>query len=147
MLKRIIAVSAVAGVVFAFFTPANATSPRDRTTLSVVGTGVGTGMGAANLALNDWRWQHWDSARHGVTALGAWGLTTIGCAALSPIVATAVLNRPLTYREAYVLIGGCVVPIIGGWLVEQAYENHIFWAPDEPQQPVRAARRHHRRSM
>ncbi len=51
-----------------------------------------------------------------------------GCAALSPIVATAVLNRPLTYREAHILIGGRIIPIVGGWLTDQAYENHIFWA-------------------
>ena len=124
--------------VFAFgLTSAQAgpTSPRDRTTLSVVGTGVGLGMTAGYFALNDWHWK-WDSARFGVTAAGATVLTTVGCAALSPIVATAVLNRPLTYREAHILIGGCVIPIIGGWLVDQAYENHILWAPDEPQRAV-----------
>jgi hypothetical protein len=142
MFKQIARAAAVAVIVFGFTAAANATSPRDRTTLAVVGTGVGTGMGAANLALNDWRFTHWDSARHGITALGAWGLTTMGCAALSPIIATAVLNRPLTYREAHILIGGCVIPIIGGWLVDQAYENHILWAPDEPQQQVRVAKRH-----
>jgi hypothetical protein len=100
--------------------------------LSVVGTGVGLGMTATYFAMNNWNWK-WDSARSGVTAAGATVLTTMGCAALSPIVATAVLNRPLTYREAHVLIGGCVIPIIGGWLIDQAYEHHIMWAPDEPQ--------------
>jgi peptidoglycan/LPS O-acetylase OafA/YrhL len=111
---------------------AQAQGPRDRTTLTVVGAGVGAGMSAAYWSMNGWKWK-WDSARAGITQAGAWGLTTMGCAALSPIVATAVLNRPLSYREAHILIGGCVVPIIGGWLVDQAYENHILWAPDEPQ--------------
>jgi hypothetical protein len=119
---------------------AGSISPRDRTTLSVVGTGVGLGMTAGYFALNDWNWK-WDSARHGITALGATVLTTMGCAALSPIVATAVLNRPLKYREAHILIGGCIIPIIGGWLVDQAYENHILWAPDE-EQPVAVKVRH-----
>jgi ribosomal protein L27 len=122
---------------------AGPTSPRDRTTLTVVGTGVGLGMTAGYFALNDGHWK-WDSARHGVTAAGATVLTTFGCMALSPIVATAVLNRPLTYREAHILIGGCIIPIIGGWLVDQAYENHILWAPDEaPPVAVRVKHRKH----
>jgi hypothetical protein len=50
----------------------------------------------------------------------------MGCTALSPIVPTAVLNRPLTYREAHILIRGCVIPILGGWVVDQA-----FCGPDE----------------
>ncbi len=74
---------------------AQAEEPPARNTLSVVGTGVGLGITAAYWSLNDWHWK-WNSARHGFTAVSAWGLTTMGCAALSPIVATAVLNRPLT---------------------------------------------------
>jgi hypothetical protein len=46
-----------------------------------------------------------------------------------------VLNRPLKYREAHILVGSCVIPIIGGWLVNEAYNNGILWAPDE--EPVR----------
>jgi hypothetical protein len=57
----------------------------------------------------------------------------MGCAALSPIVATAVINRPLTYREAHIMIADCLIPIVGGWLVNEAYNQHILWAPDEPQ--------------
>ena len=121
---------------------AQAESPPARNTLRVVGAGVGAGMSAAYFGLNNWNWK-WDSARAGITSAGAWGLTTIGCAALSPIVATAVLNRPLTYREAHILIGGCVIPIVGGWLVDQAYENHILWAPDEPQPAAMHVKRRH----
>ncbi len=47
-------------------------------------------------------------------------MTTIGCMAVAPIVGTVVLNRPLTLREGQVLAGSCVVPIIGGWLVNAA---------------------------
>jgi hypothetical protein len=114
---------------------AQAESAPARGTLRVVGTGVGAGMSAAYFGINHWKWK-WDSAGAGMTSAAAWGLTTMGCAALSPIVATAVLNRPLTYREAHILIGGCIIPIVGGWLVDQAYENHILWAPDEPQAKV-----------
>lgn len=103
--------------------------------ITKVAIGVGTASSAGYFALNDWHFNHWNSARHGITSLGAWGLTTVGCAALSPIVATAVLNRPLTYREAHVLIGSCFIPVIGGWLVNEAYNNHILWAPDEQPEP------------
>jgi hypothetical protein len=69
----------------------------------------------------------------------AWGVTTFGCAVVSPMVATVVLNRQLSYREAHILIGSCIVPIVGGWLVNEGYNAGIFWAPDE--QPVKKARR------
>ena len=139
---------AAVAAVFAFglhSAEAGTTSPRDRTTLDVVGTGVGLGMTAGFFALNDGHWK-WDSARHGITVAGAMVLTTVGCMALSPIVATAVLNRPLTYREAHVLIGGCIIPVIGGWLIDQAYENHILWAPDEPQAKAAVVQvKHHKK--
>jgi hypothetical protein len=108
--------------------------------LAAVSIGVGAASTAGFFALNDWHWK-WDSARHGITSLGAWGATTIGCAALSPMVATVVLNRPLTYREAHILVGSCLIPVIGGWLVNEAYNHHVLWAPDE--QPVR--KRHWKR--
>lgn len=98
--------------------------------LTATAIGVGAVSTAAYFALNDWHWK-WDSARHGITSLGAYGVTALGCAAVSPMVGTVVMNRPLTYREAHVLIGSCVIPIIGGWLVNEAYNNHILWAPDE----------------
>jgi hypothetical protein len=103
--------------------------------ITAVAIGVGTASSAGYFALNDWHFNHWNSARHGVTSFGAWGLTTVGCAALSPIVATAVLNRPLTYREAHILVASCFIPVIGGWLVNEAYNNHILWAPDEQPAP------------
>jgi hypothetical protein len=97
---------------------------------------IGTGVGLPFTAL-----LFWGHAPSGApTAIG-----TIGCAAASPIVATAVLHRPLSYREAHILIGSCVIPFIGGWLVNEAYNNGWLWAPDE--KPVRRVhhRRHHRR--
>jgi hypothetical protein len=100
--------------------------------IKAVEVGVGAASTAAFFAMNNWNWK-WDSGRSGVTALGAWGLTTMGCAALSPIVATAVIQRPLTYREAHIMIADCLIPIVGGWLVNEAYNQHILWAPDEPQ--------------
>jgi hypothetical protein len=83
-----------------------------------------------------------DAKHTGVGTGAAWGLTTMGCMAVSPMVATVVLNRPLKFREAHILIGSCLVPIIGGWLVNEAYNAHILWAPDEqPAKKVRSAKK------
>lgn len=108
--------------------------------IAAVAVGVGAASTLTFLSLNSWRWDN-GYGTNGLTTWGAWGITTIGCAALSPIVATAVLNRPLKYREAHILIGSCVIPIVGGWLVNEAYNAHWITAPDE-----KVGRRHHRRS-
>lgn len=65
--------------------------------------------------------------------------TTLGCMATEPMVATVALNRPLKYREAHILMGSCLIPFVGAWLVNEAYNTGWLWAPDE--QPVRKARR------
>jgi hypothetical protein len=75
----------------------------------------------------------------GASTAGAWLGATMGCAAISPMVATVALNRPLKFREAHILIGSCIVPIIGGWLVNEAYNAHWLVAPDE--KPVKKVRR------
>jgi hypothetical protein len=89
--------------------------------------GVGAASTAAYFGINNWKWK-WNNSS-GLTSLGAAGATTLGCAALSPMVATVVLNRPLTFREAHYLIASCVLPIVGGWLVNQAYDAHPEWEP------------------
>jgi hypothetical protein len=106
--------------------------------LDTVANVVGAGWTAGYFAINHWKWK-WDAASAGISNAGAVVGTTMGCVAVSPMVATAVLRRPLSYREAHVLIGSCVIPIIGGWLVNEAYNNGWLWAPDE--KPVHAARR------
>ncbi|MDI1347088.1 MAG: hypothetical protein PSV22_23805 [Pseudolabrys sp.] len=103
---------------------------------------VAIGMGAASTAvyfgINNWKWNDW-SYKDGLTRFGAWGATTLGCAAISPMVATVVVRRPLTQREGHVLIGSCVVPIVGGWLVNEAYNAHPEWEAGEA--PVRKVHR------
>ncbi len=47
----------------------------------------------------------------------AWGVTSFGCAVVSPIFTTMVVKRELTRREVWVMSANCVVPIIGGWWV------------------------------
>lgn len=106
--------------------------------ITAVAIGVGAASTAAFFAINDWRWNGWQNGS-GLTRLGAWGATTLGCAAVSPMVGTAVLGRPLKYREAHILVGSCVIPIVGGWLVNEAYNARWITAPDEG--PVKKKRR------
>ncbi len=88
-------------------------------------------------AINDWKWR-WQNNSSSLTSLGAYGATTLGCAAVAPMLATVLVNRPLTMREGHVLVGSCVIPIVGGWLVNQAYNAHPEWEG----KPVR---KHHRK--
>ena len=114
--------------------------PRITTTSWIVG-GAAT---AGYFAFNDWRvGGSWHNAS-GVSRAGAWGITSFACAAISPMVATVVLKRPLKYREAHILIGSCIVPIVGGWLVNEAYNAHWLWAPDE-QAPKKVVHRRKRK--
>ncbi len=111
-------------------------NPTIDATANVVGAGWTVGL----FAINHWRWK-WNAESAGISSVGAIVGTTIGCMAASPIVATVVLNRPLSYREAHILMGSCLIPFIGGWLVNEAYNQGWLWAPDE--KPVRLA--HHQK--
>jgi hypothetical protein len=95
--------------------------------IAVVSIGVGAASTAAYFSINHWRWGHWNAGS--ITQVGAWAGTTIGCMAVSPMVATVVVGRPLTLREGHVLAASCVVPIVGGWLVNEAYNAHPEWEP------------------
>jgi hypothetical protein len=120
----------VAAIVAAFTVTCQAANAGHRHTdprLTAVEIGVGTASTVGYFAINNWKWK-WNNTS-GLTQLGAIGATTMGCAAVSPMVATVVLNRPLTYREAHVLVASCVLPIIGPWLVNQAYDTHPEWEP------------------
>lgn len=103
---------------------------KDKDTLTAVSIGVGAASFVTYLSLNSWKLGA-ENGTNGLTTGGAWALTTLGCAAVSPMVATVALNRPLKYREAHILVGSCVVPVIGGWLVNEAYKNGWITAPDE----------------
>lgn len=62
---------------------------------------------------------------------GAFLLTTVGCMALAPMIAAAVVwnteGRPLTSREAMTLNAGCIIPIIGPLLMNAAFDSNPEW--------------------
>ena len=131
-MKRQVGVLAAALAAFALLCQgAEAGGRKHRIDPRVKAAGIVTGAAATvtYLSLNDWRWfGGWDKRRaNGLTSGGAYVLTTVGCVAVAPMVATAFVRRPLTYREAHVLAGGCVIPIIGGWLVNAAYNANPHW--------------------
>lgn len=107
--------------------------------LTATGIGIGIASTGASYALTH---------KHGVPAVRttspgvAFGVTTFGCMVLYPIVGTIVLQRELTPREAYSGILGCVVPFIGGWIVDQTLP-HTAWYDGIPE--GHAVRRHHYR--
>ncbi|HXX26217.1 MAG TPA: hypothetical protein VEJ40_06130 [Pseudolabrys sp.] len=118
--------------------PADAQQRKIPPTIEVAGFWVGTAWTAVYFAINHWRTK-WNADAAGISNVGAAAVTTAGCVVVSPMVASALLNRPLTYREAYILFGSCVIPIVGGWAVNEAFNKGWIWAPDE--KPVHAA--HH----
>ncbi|MBM3526962.1 MAG: hypothetical protein FJX62_02630 [Alphaproteobacteria bacterium] len=101
-------------------------------TVKHVGIGVGAGMTVAYFAMTDWKGKGGP-----IGSGGAFALTTIGCTALSPMVATAVVNRPLTMREGHVLIADCILPFIGAKLVNAAYDKHPEWEGKKPRKGKR----------
>lgn len=140
-MNRKIAIFAAALMAFAFAAPgAQAGSRHVDKRVKVVSAGVGAAATAAYFGINHWHWK-WDRDAAGISMGSASVLTTIGCAALSPIVATAVLKRPLTLREADVMFGSCVIPIIGGWLVNEAFDRHPEWEADYEASQARHRRR------
>jgi len=73
------------------------------------------------------RCARFDSAR----SLKWYGLTTVGCFALSPIIGGLLVSanekRELRSSEVFMMVGDCVVPIIGGWLMKAAFDAHPQW--------------------
>lgn len=139
MLRRVCAFVAAAAVLVVACQGAEAGDKhRDKKKIEAAGIGVGLGMGAVYWSLGDWQWK-WHNVT-GITNTGAWAFTTLGCIAVSPMVATVLLDRPLTMREGHIMAGSCLVPIIGGWLVEKAYEAHPEW--DAAEKPAPAKKKH-----
>jgi uncharacterized membrane protein YidH (DUF202 family) len=144
-MNRKIALCAALIAAFAFTTQsANAGGRHHHINKKIVATAivVGAASTAAYFAINNWSWNGWNNGS-GLTRLGAYGVTSLGCAVVSPMVATVVLNRALTQREGHILIGSCVLPLVGGWLVNEAYNAHPDWDPAGDKQMRMHHRKHH----
>ena len=92
---------------------------------------AGGGMTAAYFALNC---NHNFSHCHrftSSTSLKWWGLTTVGCFALSPIIAGGLVSanehRELKSSEVFMMMGDCVVPILGGLFWKAMFDAHPEW--------------------
>jgi ribosome-associated protein YbcJ (S4-like RNA binding protein) len=64
-------------------------------------------------------------------ALKWYGLTTVGCMALSPIIGGLLVSanekRELRSSEVYMMTADCILPIIGGWIMKSAFDAHPEW--------------------
>ena len=62
---------------------------------------------------------------------GAFTLTTAGCMTLSPMIAAAIVwnteGRYLTSQEALGLGADCIIPLLGGAIVDASYAAHPEW--------------------
>jgi hypothetical protein len=97
---------------------------------------VGAGTGVASYYATK---KYGNPAVRHVSYGTAYGVGTLGCAVVYPMVATVLINRPLTPREAYMGVGDCAVPLIGGWLVDLMLP-HDPWIDGVP---PRAVHHHH----
>src|SRR3954467_15910710 len=88
---------------------------------TVVGAGIASTVNYWSLL--DWSWNKKSSGYR----WGAAGAVTFGCMVLSPMVASALKHDQLTLREVYVLEGSCIVPIIGGWLMNSWFDANPQW--------------------
>ena len=92
------------------------------------GAGIGVATGVTSYYLTK---KHGVPPHRPMSAWGAYGITTYACAVVYPFVGTWLLNRPLTPREMYIGVGECMVPFIGGWLVD-TYLPHDAWTDGTP---------------
>ncbi len=144
-MKRTLAILAAAIAAFAFTAQSANAGWRHHHhigKLTAVSIGVGAASTAGYFAINHWQTNGWNGIG-GISQGAAWGMTTIGCMAVAPIVGTVVLNRELTLREGQVLAASCVVPIIGGWLVNAAWDAHPEWEGGGP----KMHKHHHHHKM
>jgi hypothetical protein len=93
--------------------------------------GVGLGMSAVyftQTCRNNFR----NCARIGSARSLKWyGLTSVGCMALTPIVGAALVShyehRELRSSEVFQMAGDCVVPILGGLFWQAMFDAHPEW--------------------
>jgi hypothetical protein len=92
---------------------------------------VGAGMSAVYFT-QTCRHNFSHCARFGSNRSLKWfGLTTVGCMALTPILGAMLVSynehRELRSSEVFMMAGDCVVPIIGGLVAKAAFDAHPEW--------------------
>ena len=97
------------------------------------GVFVGAGTGVASYYMTK---KHGNPGVRHVSYGTAWGVTSYACAVVYPFVGTIALNRMLTPREMYDGVGDCIVPVIGGMIVD-AILPHDPWTDGTPVRPAR----------
>jgi hypothetical protein len=96
--------------------------------VATTATGAGVVSTVTYWSLLDWKWSGHSSSYQ----WGVWGGVTAGCIALSPMIAAAMVpERHLTTREVLVLQGGCLIPVVGGWLVNAMFDANPHWEAHE----------------
>ena len=89
---------------------------------------VGAGTTGAYLALTH---RHHRKLFHGKFSPKWYGLTTVGCMALSPIIGGLLVSynekRELRSSEVFMMTADCIVPIIGGWIAKAAFDANPHW--------------------
>ncbi len=133
MKKSLLALAAAAMIgLFAQASTAHAFLLKDRSPNVTAGQLIaGAGMTAAYFSLtcnrNFSRCARFDSAR----SLKWYGLTTVGCFALSPIIGGGLVSlnehRELRSSEVFMMLGDCVLPIIGGLIAKAAFDANPQW--------------------
>jgi hypothetical protein len=92
---------------------------------------AGGGMAAAYLALTCPHGLNHCHRFTSATSLKWWGLTTVGCFALSPIIAGGLVSmnehRELRSSEVFMMTADCVVPILGGLIMKAAFDANPQW--------------------
>jgi subtilisin family serine protease len=89
------------------------------------------------------------AVNHPLPPLGIYAIASIGCAAVSPIIGTIILNRELTLNEAYRSTLGCFLGPVGWLLADllvppQAIVPPPPGPPPQPPQPqLRVSRASH----
>ena len=60
-----------------------------------------------------------------------YGLTTVGCMALTPMLGAALVahteGRELRSSEVFMMGADCLVPFIGGWIAKAAFDANPHW--------------------
>jgi peptidoglycan/LPS O-acetylase OafA/YrhL len=100
--------------------------------VATVSLGVGAASTAAYFIAKDGHGVDW----------GAYGVATVGCMVLGPMIAAAMVpERELTSREVLVMQGACIVPIVGGLLVNALFDANPQWESPPPRARRVAVRR------